>query len=172
MSKKRIAVIAAGIVIGVMVTLIIFSFGRQKQPIKEYVDPGSGETVSNLPNTPEGEGGPVLLGISKLLDFGLSKDQLDGLKIAFKNFSQLSKPAYKEISITVKSIVVAPRDRESNETTERMSFDVMVDRKQAFFAKLEYFDLTAVRLYVYAKNDNRLVYDSKTIDLSQAEDKE
>lgn len=135
----------------------------------EYYDKNSGETISD-PNgkTPENYGGnaegPVYLGFSKLLDVGVSKFQLDAVKYAFEQFGQANNKTIREVSLTVDSLNVTPHDPKNSDSKDTAYFDVTLDRKENYKARVEYFDISAVRLYLTDPKTGKIVYDSKTID--------
>ncbi len=141
----------------------------------EYYDKNSGETVSNpAGKAPENFGGtadhPVYLGFSKLLDIGVSKYQLEALKYAFEQYGKSSNQSPKEVSLTVDSIHSTLHNPSDPNSKDTVTFDVTLDRKQAYKAKVEYSDITAVRLYLSDPQTGSLIYDSKIVDRYSSDD--
>ena len=168
-----------GSVFLVLLTMVfsIFAFRHKPNTSKikpgSYYDKGSGETVSNpAGKTPETFGGtvdtPIFLGFDDLLTIGVSKLQLDAIKKAFDNYSKDGNKHIKEVSVTIASIKRVGPDRDSNEPGDIVTFDVTLDRKQTFKAKVESQSLTVSRLYLSDPN-GKLVFDSYDIDASTAD---
>lgn len=131
----------------------------------EYYDPLSKQTVSDPPGkTPENFGGaaydPLFLGFDKLIDRGLSSDQMNILDIHMKNFLYEQSPPAKEVSLEVDSI--KSQKNSGERPTFYISFNIRTDRKNDFNARLEYSDISTVRLLVYSKETGKLVFDSFT----------
>lgn len=169
-NRKRLMFILVGFVVLIIVGLIVFIGRPNKTKIGtgQYYDPGSGETVSDpIGKTPEfsgqDSGQPVYLGFSKLLDIGVTQDELNGIKLAFARYPyQNAKPA-NEISIFVSSIVTAPYDK-GIDTKQTVSFTVLLNRKDKFYASIDYFDLTTIRLSIKENStSSKILYDSGNI---------
>jgi hypothetical protein len=139
----------------------------------EYYDSNSKETISNPKGkTPEKYGGagsqPIFLGLSALTKAGVSKYQLDATKQAYLTYTKLTKESEKEISISVDSVVHKESVTVGDKTREVIEFGTIFDRAKKYKTRLEYFDLTAIQLYLY-NSEGKLVYDSKPIDVSTQE---
>ena len=135
----------------------------------EYYDPGSGETVSDpAGRTPENFAGnaegPVYLGFSKLLDIGLTTYQLDAVKYTFEQYGRTSNQKIEEVSLTVNSLATERHNEEDPIPKDKVFFDVTINRKQTFKARVDYFDLTSVQLYLSDPKTGKVIYDSKVID--------
>lgn len=170
--KIFIAGSAALAVIVFVVTLLMNSDAKnQANPTptpqtNQRYDANSGDTVSD----PEGKAPdsygvskdmPLFLGFASLLDYGITKYQLDATKTAFYNYSQTKTPKIKEVSIGSGTIKAAPRNPNAPSSTDYVTFDVLIDQKTTYKAKLEFSRLTVVRLYLYS--GSTLVYDSNGI---------
>lgn len=164
LNKPKVWLIgAAAILLAILISVAFWASNSQKPG--EYFDRGSGETVYDPEGrTPEkfgqDENQPLILGISKLLDYGLTKYQLEALATAFTNYSE-SKQQLGEVSIQVATIAAQPRDPNSEKDT--LKFDAVFDRKDTYLVTLDYFDLTAVRLIISAA-DGKEIYNSGVID--------
>lgn len=127
--------------------------------IIQYHDPGSGETVEETPNqTPELAGRTnniVYLGFAKLIDIGVSFDQVNKLRAEFLGYSSTQKTPIEEISITINSI----RDT-VDEGNVTLTCSVTIDRSSAVNAKIQYFGIGDPTLKLYDPNDGTQVYSS------------
>lgn len=155
----------------VAVGALVFTLANKKDTLVsttgEYYDPASKETVSNTADkTPESYGEvtsqPVFLGFSKLLDVGVSADQITGAKLAFTNYFNKQNLPVKEISIYVDTIKQTPLERGSEENRS-VTFNAILGRKQKVAAKLEYYDLSNIRLYLANKSGGDIIFDSGAI---------
>ncbi len=136
----------------------------------DYYDSKSGQTVSDPANrAPENYGGttaqPVFLGITSLLNIGVTNYQLNATKQAFEQFAAALKKPGKEFSVTVASITSIPEDKNNPDSRPTASFELTIDRTASYQARLEYFDVTAVRLVV-PDSSGKSVFDSGTVDLT------
>lgn len=157
-SRKRLILVVIIIVstsILILYSLSLF-LSKDKKPLEEnkanqtneYYDPGSGETVSNPPDrTPETYGvdnnEPIFLGTSRLLDFGVTKYQLEDLKNAFMAFSKTKNNDVKEVSISVNTIKNGP---DIDEQTRSVTFDTTINRNEKYQAELHLVIIQKARL--------------------------
>lgn len=168
--NKKLVVILICILLALLLLTVVGQQKKNNRNSDEYYDSGSGETVySPKGRTPEivgeADNTPVFLGFSKLLDVvGLSKFQLDSTKEAFSLYSKTNNKNLKEISIFVDSIKVVRRSRDNPDPKQSATFDVKLDRKETIKAKLEYFDIRNVQLFLYDEQ-NKLLFDSGVVDV-------
>lgn len=168
-NQKRLMLALAGFVVLIIIGVVVF-LGRPKKIASDtgqHYDPGSGETVSNpVGKTPEylgqDSGQPLYLGFSKLLDIGITQDQLKGIKLAFEKYPYANNKPAGEISIFVNNITSAPHD--VNDTKQTIYFPVLLNRKDTYYATVDYFDLTTIHLYIKETSSaTKIVYDSGNI---------
>lgn len=175
-NARKIAVVFAVVVIVVFVVTIIVLVSKphpSQNTAQEtvYHDPYSGETVTDIkgkgPDTygvnPEE---PVFLGISKLLDNGISSTQLEDYKQAVYNYSLHRNPKIQEISIHVNDIKRPTRD--PNSDIDTLTFDVTINRKDTYQARFDYSLLTIARLTL--SQNGKQIFDSGNIDVTTQTD--
>jgi hypothetical protein len=104
----------------------------------------------------------IYVGTTKLIEHGVSTFQVDSLKRALYDYAVSSDRPGNAITIDERSVEKVPRDRESESITEIINFRVSIDNS-VFVARMEYFDLTSMRVYLYTGNYEKEVYDSKVI---------
>lgn len=167
MSTKFKLLIAVSIIliIGLIVATVI---SRNAEPGDKgsTLDTNSGEYVANSDGRePENVGAnpdePLFLGLGKLVNRGLTTEQISGLKLGFTNFAKQSSPKVKRVSITVDSIRNAPRS--IGDFTYTYHFDVVMDSKTTYQAKLICFDTTSIQLILYKDGTSSPAFDSGTI---------
>jgi hypothetical protein len=170
-NNRKLLTALAVFVVTILATIFLLVSSNHKQKNKlpnldsgRYYDAQSGQTVSNpsgkAPDTyGSASGQPIYLGISNLVDAGLTDDQLLRLKYAFNNYFTQSKKNAKEVSIDVNSIVHGPHNPNSNSPFS-LNFNVTVDRSKTLKAKIEYTGLEDIRLFLYDQKTNTQIYDS------------
>jgi hypothetical protein len=168
-TKSRILAIAIiSVFILVVISGLLLSSSSKKGGFNpnsgEYYDKNSGETVSNPPGKgPDtygtASGAPIYLGVSSLLDSGLTYDQLTKVKYAFSNYFTQNKKTVHEVSVNVNSITHGPRRKFSSDPYSDL-FNVTFDRKDTYKVRIEYTGLDDVRLYLYNQKTDVQVYDS------------
>ena len=168
MNKKTVAILASSALI-VSLVVIIFLLGNH--PVKnnknEYFDKNSGETISD----PEGKSPetanssdniPVFLGFKEIINAGLSKYQQEAIMKTFESYSKDHNNTVKEVSLKISSLKTTISN-DTDSTKNNITFDVTINRKNNYIAKVEYFDISSVQLFLYSK-DNTPVYTSPIID--------
>jgi len=171
-SKKKIliAVTVAILFSSLVVAFVLLQIQKKSQKSDTpgesglYYDPGSGETVSDPPDkTPETYGSQgrelTYLGFSKLLEFGVSKFQLDATKLAFENYSKSRDNNIKEVSITSSSIKNGP---DKDDFTLSVEFEFVINRKEHYQAELQLHMIRQVKLIL--KNGEAKIYESKLLE--------
>lgn len=169
----RIIMIVLFIIISlVLLFFIVFSSNKKSKDgaVGEYYDPGSGETVSDPKDrAPEkvGQTSPEItyLGISKLLDAGVTEFQLDSFRLALNMFSGTNNYFIKEASVTVSSIT--SEQIQEGDFYRVIKFELVVNRNTNYNAELYLESLSNVKLKLI-END-KLVFDSPMFDSKEEE---
>lgn len=169
--KKILIIIGIFLMFIVLTSAIYISLNRSntnKDPTKDpsytitYVDPGSGETVITTPNQgPELSGRTnniTYLGFAKLLNAGVSDDQIDTIKSDIYDYSSTQRTPIKEISITVVSIRQTVEPSTGNVT---LRFTLTIDRTSTLVAQVGYFGIGVPTLKLYDSKTNKLIFTSK-----------
>lgn len=170
-SKSRLIILIGAVLLVaiILMTLLIHPSKKAQTPqTTTYTDPYSHETVTDVAGkAPDTYGStaatPIYLGFDKLLDHGMTFDQVGNLKSAFDNFSKAQTKPISQVSIDVDHIT-AQRDNSSF----FLFFNVMTNRSEVFKAKVDYTGLSAIRLYLSDSKGN-LVYDSQPVNTQVAE---
>lgn len=157
--------------------LALFVLSKVRQDTGQYEDPLSQQTISDPPGkTPDTYGtnkdNPVYLGFDKLLDYGLTLDQLNNLKAAFYLYSRQQSSPLKEVSMDISSLNTGYTTIANHDRLYYVTYKVKLDRTKDFIAKVEYSGLSAVRLYLLNQGDQSVVYDSQIVDESRIIDPE
>lgn len=148
----------------VIISLLVFGFINIRKDTSnpdEYYDKGSGETVSNPKNkTPEifgiEPGEPTYLGFSKLIDAGLTTEQLDLVKSIFAVFSLSDDRYITELSVTINTI-----EQNISDESLSISFEITADRKTKYSCIVSYTGLSDARLVV-SDSEGKQIFDSGT----------
>lgn len=129
-----------------------------------YYDSNSHQTVSDPSGkTPDTYGAttdaPIYLGNEALLDHGVTITQVGDYKFALYQFLKTNKIKATEASIVVDSVVKPPIDPNRTTDTLTIYFNVVINRKTAYNATLDYSNLDTANLKL-TDNTGAQVYDS------------
>lgn len=153
------------IIFGVVALFYQINNPNTGQPaMNEYTDPGSGNTiVSPEGKTPEKYGvnpdAPIYIGFSKLLDIGISFDQVNSIKSALGDYAFTVKDSAKitEISLTSDSITHTP-----NPTgPDTYLFRITMNRKDEYRVIVSAPDISSIELSLYTKDGRDPLFTSK-----------
>lgn len=169
--KRKIILLALALIGGIVVLSLVFKGSPDTTTTdgaSEIYDPNSGDTISDPDDkTPDVYGtvsdAPVFLGLSKLLDAGLTLDQVNGFQYAFYHYGKNTKTALREVSVSVSTINVLPHDRYSTSLSDTMLFDVLVNKKNLYKVKLDFTGFTAIQIYL-SNEAGEQFYDSGIVD--------
>lgn len=128
-----------------------------------YNDPVSHQKiVTRNGAAPETNGqtstGPVFVGFEKLLDYGVTVQQLDALKTYFSDYTPFINKS-PEISLAVDDIQ-AGQDMSDPQQRFFIHSHVVVDRKTTYEIKFYYQGLSSVELHIYDASGNTQLFDS------------
>lgn len=171
---KAIILLVVVLIVGVIgfgMFVIVSNLNSSKATLGDddlYVDPGSGQVVSDPEGkTPENYNAnpaePILLGIPELINYGISQYQIEALKHILTTYSQEEKKL-NEFSITVDSIQSTLADRSDPNSRDYLTFEGVINRDTKYWAKLEYFDISVVKLYLYENDKTTSMYTSTEVD--------
>jgi hypothetical protein len=155
--RKKI-IIASLIVLAIIVALTIYFVIAYKNKtdtgklvITSYVDQYSGETVSEQKNG--NSKNITMLGFIKLIDIGVSSDQVKVIKTEFESYAKSQKESVSQISIDASTVTSSI----NRDTGERMiSFTVVINQKTKLKAKVVYKGFEDPNLTLYDQGDNQL----------------
>ncbi len=143
------SVIIVGI-IGLIYGINNTSSGEPNQ--KEYIDPGSGDTiVSPEGKTPEKYGvnpdAPSYIGFDKLVDVGLAFDQVISIKSVLGDYAFKVKDQTKitEVSLTADSIKHTPNPN----GPDNYLFRVVINRQNEYRVIVSTTDISSIQLSLY-----------------------
>lgn len=169
--RRLIVLIATGVLCFVVIALLIGISRTQQEKPKEavtYNDPYSGETLVEATTVPESDGAdpntPIFMGMSKLLDYGITFDQLNLLRSHFEAYNTTRTNKFKEISVVVSSITQQSHGREDPDPIDTLSFDVVLNRSEKLHAKALYAINAAVELIIY-DTQGKEVFNTTAADL-------
>lgn len=171
-TNNRQTLIIVGVVALIIVSVVAYfliASSHKKTPKVSYnpnsgqtYDPNSHQTVSNPtgkgPEINSTSGAPIYLGISNLVNYGLSNYQLNSLKTAFLNYSNSLSTHIKQVSVNVDSIQSSQSSNAGLESFT-ISFNVVMDQKATYAAQITYSTPTQMELVLTNSAGNQ-VFDS------------
>lgn len=99
-------------------------------------------------------------GTDSLMTHGLTNAQLGDLKYALYQFALSASLNPKKVDI--RGVTIEPFNRKNPTGKAIADFDLTLDNNH-YRAKMEYFDLASIRLYLTDPKTNQQIYDSQTI---------
>ena len=168
--NRRVLAISLGVLV-IIAGMVLIAQHNSKTPnagsAGEHVDQFSHEVVSNPPGkTPDTYGSepntPLYLGFDKLMNNGLSLDQMKNVEQAFYKYSlSLSKPL-KQVSVGADDIKTSHDPSDPNSPFVIL-FNVQFDGKDIYPAKVQYIGLDDVRLFIMSADNSKVIYDSQVL---------
>ncbi|HEV7951855.1 MAG TPA: hypothetical protein VGO98_00565 [Candidatus Saccharimonadales bacterium] len=166
LSKRSLIII--GSIFGLfIVTLAIIGFVTQSKPDSTapdeqgYVDPGSGEVIKS-DKSPQGteesqKNAIIFPGFSKLIDRGLSPEQVQSVQATFISYSLEKNKQFKEVSLQVDSIRhILPK---GSSRTHILTFDITTNRTDKYYTTVEYENTETAKTKLYASDNTTLLFE-------------
>ncbi len=152
-TKKKMLLLLVALAIVIVLTLgWLFT---KDSPDSSQTQP----TPSSQQTAPVGESEAIsFIGLSALIDKGVTADQSLALQSAFSKHFIASDQKIKSVTITDTEHV---HDPNAITPTQTMYFSAQADRT-IYKARMEYFNLSSVRLYLHDQSDKQ-VFDSGTV---------
>ncbi len=155
-NNKRIIIIGA-VVLFVIIASVFFVLRNAGNQPKA--------TPTPTPTTQSGEVAvPDFGNLSDLLTIGVTYTQLEDLKYTLYQYRKTGKQVFSNVSVDPSSIEVAPHNRSNAPTVDVVRFWLVLDDKITLKAKMDYYDLSAIRLYLYDETNTTLLYDSQKVE--------
>lgn len=161
--NKKIILIISIIFFSILLSIIFISIETKKPNIidtslsNSYIDPGTGETIyTQTDKTPEIGSKVSFIGFEKLIDFGLTSNQLDLIKYHIGEFSTINSIDISEISIFYNSISL-----KINKTNgiNNITFQSIINRDLKYNIKINYKSINDLSINIYNLS-NKLLYNS------------
>lgn len=166
-SKRTIIII--GSVFGlIVITLAIIGFATQSTQKdaaapdeKGYVDPGSGEVIKS-DKSPQGteeatKNAVIFPGFSKLINRGLSPEQIQAIQSTLISYSIEKEKRFKEISLQVDSVRhILPQGASRTHT---LTFDIVTNRTDKYYVTAEYDNSSTAKTKLYASDKTTLLFE-------------
>lgn len=168
MSRKQIILLSilTILVIGAAIVGFMHTPKKSTQPTATpqgtvTIDPVSGETVTrnsslyqdtNSSDTPDR---PIVLGINKLADYGLSSDQQDKVYNALYSFSINQNPKIKHISFYKDSYKMQLQD---DTGMSHITFRMQAEQKTDYYVSVAYGNVSDAVTSIYKADQTTLLF--------------
>lgn len=168
MSRKQLIILVTLIILLIAAAVIGFAIGGKKnnQAVKTpegkvTIDPVSGESVTkntslfqqtNSSDTPDR---PIILGINKLADYGLSVDQQNKVYNALYSFSINQSPKIKAISFYKDSYKFEPQD---DQGMTHITFKMQANEKDDYYVSVAYGNVDDAVTSIYKPDQTTLLF--------------
>jgi hypothetical protein len=159
--KYRYIFIGATVVI--LIVIATLSNGSSKKPTAT-------PTPSPTPITTGDADEDAFAGFDKLLDYGITDDQLGALRTLLYNFGQTkAQPLASTFTLDRGTLNVPSRDRNSANIYNTMTFSFVTGAKTVYNARLDYASFETVHFYIYDVASGATIFDSGETTLAQLE---
>lgn len=165
--SKRNLIIIGSFFGAVIIILGVVGFVTQSRPNaaspdeKGYVDPGSGEVIKS-DKSPQGtedanKNAVIFPGFSKLLDRGLSTEQIQSIQSTIIAYSLQKNEKFKEVSLDVSSMGhMLPTDTANYHS---VYFSITVNRATKYFIDTQYENTTSIKTKIYKDDTTTLLFE-------------
>ena len=173
MSPKKKLIIVIGVFVILSIIAIVFALINQQSPQtisktdtatnqNQYTDPVSGEVVSNpsgkAPEDASGYNGVTFLGFARLIDYGISSDQLTIIKGYLENYKDIATGnKITQISLDATSL---KQSVNADSGTKIVTVRIVVNKSTEQTLELTYQGIEDMAVTVYDK-DRVQVYSSQ-----------
>lgn len=179
-SNKKFYIIGGGLLL-VLLTLAAFATLSSKSQqsdatkgtTKTVVDPVSHQTlVTQAGQSPETNGstvsGPAYLGLSSLLQYGLTTDNIASLQLALSDYSGF-KTGVSQVSLAVDDITQQSPSA-NGDASGRWSIksNLVADNKKTYGITF-FYDTSAIEVHLYDTKTGSLLYNSGVVDIDSNE---
>lgn len=169
MNNRKLILIGAGVftamlIIGIIALITQSSNNSPTGNNDLYVDPGSGEIVSNDSGLSQSaiddpnQRTITFLGFSFLIERGMSRDQSEAVQQAISEYSSSLSNRFTEVSLIKDS---ARYGSEPGDSTKELQFDIRANRSDLYYVTLTYSDLNSVIVKLYETDKETLLFTTK-----------
>jgi hypothetical protein len=157
--QRKLVAICGLLIAGSLIVLVIaLGYNRQTQTKLAETTPSPEPVVAERQsNHPDFEN------IDALIRYGITKYQLDGVKYAYGKYKASTDGKIKTVTISSDTIASVASGRSDNQI-RTVTYKGLFNGEETYRAKLDYWSLTALRLYLYSDEDGKQIYDSGPID--------
>lgn len=159
--KIRIIIgVSAVLILAIIITVSLLIRNNPNAHQESYVDPATGQTLSDPEGKTPETAGPedqivTLVGGEKLLEIGISYDQLNLIKLLLNDYSKQVDGRYNEISLWVDKITGS-----SLPDKDVIEAPIIVKRHLDAHIIIESFDIDWVRVIIKDESKETTLYDS------------
>jgi hypothetical protein len=159
--ERKILIICASLVVASLIVLVVVLGIRHRHQTE----------LSKTTPTPEPSvaarfsSHPDFEGIEALTEHGLTSYQVQNVEYSFNQYKEKSG-SVKKVWVDANTLTSVDVPRE--QTTKTIAFGGKFNDQTIYRAKVDFYDLTVTRLYLYDDKD-KLLYDSGKVDLYNAQ---
>jgi len=153
---NRRTLIIAGLLAFVVLVLVVNSiFSNHSKPIP---------VNNSAPVTTSNSNPPSFTGEDSLINIGVTNEQVTNMEQAFEQYFASAGKSPSQVNIS--SVQKLSVNQNATTPIWTIGFDVDLDGIKTYSAKMDYFNFTGIRLYLYSPGTTNLLYDSQDVGAS------
>lgn len=151
--QKKLMLIGSGVVVIIVLAVLVSAYySNNTQPTATTTtNPSSSLTASP----------PTFKGEDSLTNIGITSDQVSNLEQALEQY--LSSAGKTPSQVSFNSVQKISVNRNAATPIWTIAFAIQLDTKDTYKAKMDYFNLAGIRLYLSSLDGSKLLYDSQDV---------
>jgi hypothetical protein len=145
----------SGIMVIIILAVLVSAYYSNK--------PGSSTNTNTSPSvsSPPAVNTPTFAGEDGLINIGITSDQVSSLEQTLEQY--LSSAGKTPGQVSFNSIQKISVNYNAETPIWTIAFTVQLNGSDTYKAKMDYFNLTGIRLYLYSLGSSKLLYDSQNV---------
>ncbi len=152
--QKKLILTGSAVVVLIILAVLASAYFSNKPALPTNTNtsgPVSSPTVST----------PTFTGEDNLTNIGITSEQVSSLEQVLEQY--LSSAGKTPSQVSFNSVQEISVNRNAVMPIWTISFAVQLNNIATYKAKMDYFNLTGIRLYLYSLDGSKLIYDSQNV---------
>jgi uncharacterized membrane protein len=150
--QKKLLFIGSGVgIIIILAVLVSAYYSNNPRPSTTNINPGSSSAVSP----------PTFTGEDTLTNIGITSAQVSNLEQALEQYLGSASKTPGQVGFS--SVQKISVNKNAQTPIWTVAFVIQSDNKTTYKAKMDYFNLAGIRLYLYNPDGSKLLYDSQNV---------
>jgi flagellar basal body-associated protein FliL len=154
--QKKLILIGSGVVVIIILAVLVSAYySNNTQP-----SAATTTTTTNPGNSPA-VSPPAFTGEDTLTNIGVTSDQVSNMEQALEQYLGSAGKTPRQVSFN--SLQKISVNKNAATPIWTIAFVIQLDNKDAYKAKMDYFNLAGIRLYLSNLDGSKLLYDSQDV---------
>jgi hypothetical protein len=152
--QKKLVLIGSGVVVIIILAVLVSAYySNNTQP--------SATTITTNPGNSPAASPPTFTGEDTLTNIGITSDQVSNMEQALEQY--LSSAGKTPSQVGFKSVQKISVNKNAATPIWTIAFVIQLDNNDTYKAKMDYFNLNGIRLYLSSLDGSKLLYDSQNV---------